>query len=376
MQVLRRLSERFAPVTTRNRRGGIGLELSQSALHLVQLGKRPDQSLFLHARASVPFPIATLTESGGRRALREALRTAREQGPFKGRHAVVAMPAGQFRTMSVNYRLPSDQLEDQTIAQIMNERLDGPLSDYVIDYIPVRANARDAEKLAIVAVSRRDDVMRLLGALHDAGLFVDALEIAPVALRRLANTVNSDVTDMTMILNTGQRRTYLTLLSGRRLLLDQAIEIGEIHLVETLADALDLEPTQARDLLLRTGLHPGATNHWDGHHEGETGIFNTLLEILRPKFLELVDQTDQAFMYAAAQTRGGGDARILFLGAMARWPGCDEVISGMTQLPVIKLPDAGAPFPDVGGDAPQTGNARAEYAVASGLALRGLIDGQ
>ncbi len=166
----------------------------------------------------------------------------------------------------------------------------------------------------------------------------------------------------------------MTLLSGRRLLLDQPLEFGETRLIQALCNALELDFEQARDLVLRTGLHSGATEPLAGHHEGETGIFNTLLEILRPQFLTLVDQTDQAFMYAAAQTRGGGDARIILLGALARWPGCDRVLSSLTHLPVSVLP--GGPNSFVAPDTPARHIAaqRPEYAVACGLALRGLVD--
>lgn len=345
-----------------------------SALHFVQLGRSVNDDIYLHARASLPIEGGYEALRASPNNLRACVRELLSRGPFQGRRAVVAMPAGLFRTMSVNYRTKPDQSEAQAISELMTERLDGPLHDYVLDYIPVRATARDAEKLAIVAVSRRDDVMALLSAFHRAGLRVEALEIAPVALRRLANTLSTKPSDMTLIINTGRHRSYMTLLSGRRLLLDQALEFGETGLIQALCDALELDFDQARDLVMRTGLHSGAAAPLDGHHEGETGIFNTLLEILRPQFLALVDQTDRAFMYAAAQTRGGGDARIILLGALARWPGCDRILSNLTHLPVSILP--GGPDSFVAPDAParHIPANRPEYAVASGLALRGLAD--
>ena len=376
MELLRSLSNRFSPALNKARRGDIGVDIGLSALHFVQLGRGADQQFHLHARASAPIDGGYESLSASPQKIRELIRLLLKKAPFSGRRAVVAMPAGQFRTMSINYRPRNQQSDEEAIAQLMTERLDGPLHDYVIDCIPVRSTARDAEKLAIVAVSRREEVMNLLESLHSAGLTVEALEIAPVALRRLANVVTSGPSDMTLMLNTGRQRSYLTLLSGRRLLLDQPLDFGESMLIDTLSSELDLAPDQAMDLLRRTGLHPGSGQLLVGHHEGETGIFNTLLEILRPHFTRLVDQTDQAFMYAAAQTRGGGDARIMLLGALARWPGCDRVLAAMTHLPVTVMPSEMSSFAPFAEGELTTGEPHPEYAVASGLALRGLIDEQ
>ena len=165
--------------------GAIGVDVSLSCLHLVQLAKDIDGSIRVVGRASVAHPCdrAQLLASGP--LLKKQMAIALKQGRFKGRRAVLAMPASEFRTISVNYRTPQGASDDQAIMSLMKERLDGSLSDYVIDYIPVRAQARDAEKLAIVAVSSRESVVRYLDVMRSTGLEVDALEIGPVAVCRL-----------------------------------------------------------------------------------------------------------------------------------------------------------------------------------------------
>ena len=80
--------------------------------------------------------------------------------------------------MTVVSKVPSpSRSDDEVIAQKMLERLDGDITDYVMDYIPVRAEARDAEKLAIVAISKRAEVTAFLQSMRAAQLDVDALEI-------------------------------------------------------------------------------------------------------------------------------------------------------------------------------------------------------
>ena len=134
----------------------IGMELSLEKLHLVQTKRDADGNLAIRAFASEPLPCSRDEVLAAPRMLRSVLARALKSAPFKGRRAVLAMPAGLFRTLSVTYQLASGQNEDSIIGRLMSERLEGNLSDYVIDYLPVRARTRNGEQLAIVAVSSRD----------------------------------------------------------------------------------------------------------------------------------------------------------------------------------------------------------------------------
>lgn len=370
MQSLRNLVGRWAPATATQRVGPIGLDIGRSAARLLQFSTRSDGSLEVAGSAELKFKedeqrLPTLFRSLG--------QIVRSNG-LRGRGLTVAMPAGDYRLIPISYRPAPDQSSEAAIAGQMADRLDGDLSEYVIDAVPVRSAARDSEQQALVAVSRRDRVERLLDGLSECGLVPDVVEIAPVALRRLVSRLPGSQDGLTLIVNTGLERSYLTLLHGRRLLIDQAIEFGEAPLLERLAQTLSLTVPHARSMVLRTGLRHGHVGHPQDHREGETGVFNTLLEILRPNLTQLVDHTDRVFMYAAAQTRGGGAARMLLFGALARWPGCADVIGDMTHLPVAvptmtDIATRGDQYEHDGTVLPMP-----DYAVAAGLALRGLVD--
>lgn len=375
MNVIRQLFTRLKPRLMREQRGAIGVNLSLQRLHMVQLRKNIDGQICLHGRVSLDYPGNREELLAAPRELRQLINRGLTAGRFEGRRAVLGMPSDAFRTMPITYRAQSQVPDDQVIARLMTERLDGDINDYVIDYIPVRAPAPDADKLAIVAVSPRVQVLKYLESMRAAGLVVDALEISPIAIRRLINALPSSSSDMILILNTGSSKSYLTMLSGRRLLMDQPIEFCESRLLETLATTLDMTAASAWDMVQRTGIHPHSGAVLAGHRVGETGIFNTLLEILKPEFLRLGEEIDRAFMYAAAQTRGGGDARICLFGSLAHWSGVDQVLADLTHLPISTLPN---PLYSFGDDGDITGYSGAmaepEFAVASGLALKGLID--
>lgn len=367
VELLRTLSSRVLPVLASARHGPIGIDIGRTGIRLTQLGASSKKTLTLRSAGHAPLDSDVPVSE----QLTDLLRQTLASGDFSGRDAVLAMPAGQYRMLSVSFRPTQQQSDSAAVAALMVDRLDGPLQDYAIDAIPVRHAAPDGEKLALVAVSKRQDVMDILAATERAGLRPSVMEIAPVALRRLVRQLDGREDRMTLILNTGHEHSYLTLLHGRRLLLDQRIEFGETALIDELCQTLSLNVDHARSLILRTGLAHGASSPTGDHRVGETGMFNTLLEILRPRLLELVDHTDRAFMYAAAQTHGAGQARIVLLGALARWPGCASVVADMTQLPVT-VPDASELLDQPDGD--RTDLPMPRFAVSAGLALRGLVD--
>ncbi|MFK8030345.1 MAG: pilus assembly protein PilM [Gammaproteobacteria bacterium] len=372
---LQQLMTRLRRPLSRSKMGVIGIDLSLQHLHMVQFKKCGDGSLELHAQVSISYPGSREELLSSPEALKKVLSRAFSGGKFDGRSVVLGMPGGRFRTVSVNYKLHGHESDDQVIARMMAERLDGDVSDYVMDYIPVRAEARDAEKLAIVALSKRNDVTAFLDSMAKAGLDVKALEISPVAIRRLAATLPGAKSDLVLILNTGVKKSYLTMLSGRRLLMDQSVEFSESRMLATVANTLDISEESALRMLQRTGLHPASDELSRDHREGETGICNTLLEILKPEFQKLVEETDRAFMYASAQARGGGDARILLFGSLARLRGADHVLSRLTRLPVTILPNPLQSFGEIeNGERSGDAVSEPEFAFATGLALRGLVD--
>jgi Tfp pilus assembly PilM family ATPase len=137
----------------------------------------------------------------------------------------------------------------------------------MIDYLPIRANPGDEERLTLVAIARKQQVIELLDLLSGAGLEVMALDIGPSAIKRLFSSLPGASGQETMlVINSGREVSYLTMVSGRRLLLDQQVEFGEEPLLRHLCEVLDIDATLARKLLLENGFGS------DGPPTGETSL--------------------------------------------------------------------------------------------------------
>ena len=203
MSALAKLRPRLPKRTTTV--GPIGIDFALEAVHLVQLETSETRIPAVRARASLPLDCTRRELLDDPKLLRSTLRNALASGGFSGRKAVVAVPSGSFRTFSINYHSGSDQSDAAAVLRVMEQRLNGPLSDYVIDYLPVNTRSKNNERLALVAVAERKLVVHVLEALRKAGLKVEALEIGPVAISRLVGVMPTEKENRNvLVINSGR----------------------------------------------------------------------------------------------------------------------------------------------------------------------------
>ena len=358
--------------------GPIGIDFALESLHVVQLQHGPDGAPEIRARTSEPYGCSRKEILENPLALRSLVRRALAKDRFAGRRCVVAVPSGSFRTVSINFQSPPGKdNEAQAVLKLMKDRVDGNLEEYVLDYLPVSNQGRSDERLALVAVSEQRTVVDLLEALRRSKLDVDALEIGPVAICRLVGAMTAESgAGNVLVINSGRRASYLTLLSGNELLFDQEVAFGENTLARQVAETLDMSDEMSRDLIIRTGVRARGDSVSDSVAASrDAGLADTVTEILKPQFLQLVDEIKRVCLYAAAETRGGTVSHVYLLGSVARWPGSDRLLSSLIDMDVHKIPNPLALFPKGSLTDTVTGSASApEVAVATGLALKGMID--
>ena len=375
MTVLARTAALLRPRSNALTVGPIGVDVALEAVHLVQLQMPEVGKPVVRAKASLEI-------NGTRRELlqqphqfRSLIKRAFAADRFRGKKAVLALPSGMFRTLSINYQLTgSEKNEPAAILRVMKDRLDGDLANYVLDYMPVRGRSKSDERLALVAVSERGPVVEYLELARKAGLTVSALEIGPLAISRLTSAISEDSGSSTiLVVNSGRRASYLTLISGNDLLFDQEVAIGEQSLVQHICDTLDMQEDTARHLLTHTGVCPGDSGDALSDTLDESGLVTTLSEILKPQFMKLVEEIKRAFLYAASETRGRGVTQVYLLGSIARWPGAEQMLSNLSGSTVSKIPNPLELFPRAANDSTRIADEFApEIAVATGLALRGM----
>jgi len=345
--------------------GPIGAYFTQEHLHLVQLQTLGDGGVGLRSHASLPYPGSRTELLASPAAVKKLVRRTMRTGKFSGRSVVSAMPPELVRVMSVSYPANSPGNEAASIMKLMAGRVDGELSDFVIDYVPIRMSSRDGDRLALVAVSRLEHVNNYLEVLRSAGLDVNFLEIGPLAVKRLIGYgPATDRHNHVIVINIADTTSHITTVSGKRLLADQEVQFGEALILNAIAKALDLTTSVAKELVLTNGLDPA---------QKSSEVVRTLVEIVKPVYLKLVREIDRAFLFADSESRGDGKKRIVVAGGAARWPGVAPLLGSLAKMPVESLGCEHMPF---AGDAESietlTDQQAAEMSTAVGLALRGM----
>ncbi len=344
------------PGLTGVRHGAIGLEFALGRLNLVQLCEQHGQRR-LHACASVPYGQEREEVLSSSEALRPLLGQLLRQQRFKGRRVVTTLPASQVRTLSLNYPLPAEQEEAAVILNLLQGRLKENLDELVIDYVPTRQEGTRAERSAIVAITRREEVIEYLELLRGAGLEVDGLEIGQVAIRRLVTSLTGGAAaEHSLVINCGSQSSYITLISGRRLLFDHRMDVGEESLLRRLAAEQQSDAGQIRALL---------TDPQQAEDNAE--LQSLVMEVLLPDLMHLAEEVKRALLYAASELHGQAVTRIYLLGSLARWQGIHSQLGRLINIAVV-LPN---PFQGFA-EGPAYAGRRLDLCIATGLALRGL----
>ncbi|MDH4022271.1 MAG: pilus assembly protein PilM [Gammaproteobacteria bacterium] len=358
-----------------SRLGPVGLHFAGEQVHAVQLRQLASGGLRLRAWASASYPDTRDHLLANERSLRSLLSGLLGRGAFKGRTVVTALPPEMVRITSLNYQLGTAGSDPERIIKLMDERLEGPIGDYVVDYLPVRGASGDREKVALVATSSRAEVVQFLESLRRAGLDVAHLDITPAALNRVVGRLspNADRRENILIINYGADQTYLTLISGQRLLMDKSIDFGANQLIRQLARALDITPELALELAIREGLADSKRRAAGGGQTAGPDETNPVVEIVRPIFTRLVEEIRRVSLYAASESQGAGLDQIYTFGTVARWPGSSPLLSEMARLPVADTLPLTAIFDSSDRQGlNQYAGIGPDLVIAAGLALRGL----
>ena len=367
---LKNIMNKVKLASQRNNVGPIGMELAIEKIHLVQLEKDSSGKIRYHAKKSLAYSCTREELLASPVKLKKLLQQAFKSESFSGRKVVTVMPANNVRIMSVTYQVNKGQKDEAALLKLMEHRIQGDLNDYVIDYLPVRVNNEGEDRLAVLAYAKRENIINYLESIRKAGLEVKAMEIGPSAIKRLIGTISKvEHSDNVLVINFGGTKSYMTLISGRRLLFDHEVEFGEQPLLTQLSSLLEVTLDAARELINKHGL--ALDNHSVSLSKEETGIDipKSINEILKPLFMKLADEINRALIYAASETRGEPVKHVYLLGSIARWKGADKMLNLLVNIPV-SIPN---PIMMFGSDDEieneHVDDNISEIAVATGLAL-------
>ncbi len=345
--------------------GPIGIDVGSNGLRLVQF-KQSGDDVELSASALVPFPDEAKRSAKQARALIK--QTFRKHG-FVGRDVVTCLQPEDVKIMMISYLHKAGKNDEELIVQRIAERVDDDIQNYVIDFMMVRPQVKDEqERSVLVAMAQHEKVINYLEYLREAGLAVKVLEIESTAIHRLVSVKHGCDHEANLItVSMGYARTYITVLSGRRLIYERDINFGEQQLIELLCKELDLDEHEARTMLVSYKENL-ATDI--GRDEQDISITNALYSVLKPQFMMLMEDINRALVYAASETRGMPVEHIYLTNLVATWRGIENFIDSLIDVPVSVL----LPFEGFSNKEAFQSDIDPRGAVATGMALHGLTE--
>jgi type IV pilus assembly protein PilM len=238
----------------------IGVDFAAQRLNMLQIdevnpGANADATPLVRAAISLPYPLERARLLADARALKNFVREALAGGDFAGRRVVAALAPSEVRILPLTVHVAAGQNEQQAVAKVVRDQLGAAAAESVVDYYQVRSvDAASPDKQVLAAVASSQRVHAYLDALRGAGLEPVALDIGPAAIARLLAAMQDDYEQSVLLVNFGLSRSFLTVIWGRRLMLDREVEFGEVQLVDKLARALGLEAGIALALLREHGV--------------------------------------------------------------------------------------------------------------------------
>ncbi len=374
-QLITAVQTRLHTLGHANSSGPIGIDFGIEQIHMVQVS-RTRKGFRITAAASIPYPIDREQLLNDPVSLKQLLKDALNRHGFKRHDVVAALPPNLIQLVLVNYQFVRNQDHNAALYKAISEQFSEKVEGAVIDYLPIRPKVEEQlDRSALVAISKHNDVTRFLETLRIAGLNVKALEIGPVAIKRLLTTLEGQNEEQrkVMAINFASNSSFVTVLWGGELLLDRQVNIGLDSILETISDALDMSHEQAQKLMQTHGF-PSEKNTREMlvNDFFNEDISSSLTHILKPIFIRFAQEIKKVLIYTAAETQGGAIDIVYILGSVARWPLADQYLTNMINLPVkiinpfIEL-DIDNPAFDIEEIEPVSG-----IAVTTGLALRGL----
>ncbi len=377
MNMSQRLLASAPRILQRERRGPIGIDICMEHIQMIQLCRK-NGLLHIHAVATIEYSgerISVLTDLAQMKSL---IGKALATHPFRNRDCVATIPPDYVKLKFITYQKDASQSDEEALAAALKERLGNDINTSVIDYVPIRPeNINQSGRSALVAIADRENVMKFLQMLQHCGLKPAALEIGPVAVRRLVCALSSETNnDKLLVINFGTSQSYMTVLWGRRILMDREVDFGLRQVSDALAVALETSPEKATDLLVKYGVfrQPDADDSAGINAAERDDITRSISDIVGPIFSKLATEIRDLLVYTASETRGGAIEQIYLFGSMARISGTDCLMDKLLSIPVKTInPFFGF---DVSDTAVPLGELEplAGIAVATGMALRGLSD--
>ena len=289
----------------------IGVDLGTSCLRMAQL-RACDDGVELLAAASVEIPPKYREDSQRRlNFLSKQISRLRRSGEFKGRSAVLSLPAASVFVQPVRIPLLPPECAESAVRREIAGRLPYPVKEAVIQHIAAPAVYSQGDQMQeriVVAVSRTELECYLAMAraahLTVVGVTADVCAVANCFARLFVCA--PDESCVTLFLDLGHSSTQVVLCRGAEMVFARNLEVGGRELDQEVAGALQIPPEQAH--LIRREMPI---------QEQRSAAEEELLRLLDARIAQIAGDISDCLRYCEVSMGSRPIGRVVFLGGEA-----------------------------------------------------------
>lgn len=344
----------------------IGVDLGSSSIKMAQL-RRSSKTLELLATGCAEIPRECRDDRKRRLEFQsESIRGILKAEGFKGREAILSLPAAVTFLQPVRIPIVPKKEIDLAVENELRGKLPYPVADAVIRHIlagTVYPDGKDMQERIVVATPRSDLdahlAMAQRGGLGVIGANVEACAIVECFARVFRRA--TDESSVTLFVDIGAASTQVALAHSHKIVFGSNLPVGGENLDETVAEALHIPVEQAHHIRLDT-----LTENADTAAEDE------LFGLLEDKIAELGHKITQCVRYYESVFRDRPIGRVVFTGGQAHDKRLCQSIAKCLHLPAqVGDPLAGIKrvYQTGGALGLDTRQPNPSWAVAVGLSL-------
>jgi len=363
------------------KRWPIALDIGADSIKMLQL-HQPGGDLAVRACGRWQFPLSAAGDPAQRRELTvSAVRDMLQKCNFGGRRVVSALSCGELGIKNVRLPHMSQRELDDAVQWEAKDRFGFEVTPDRLRYLnagQVRSGSEVNDEIIMLAVP--DQVIaEHLSLLEAMGLQPEHIAPEPVGVFRMAQRFlrrRADEDAVSVIVDIGARGTRVVVARGRRIMFIKNIDIGGQAFSEAVADQLNIDIADARDLRARIMQEHARrlggsrkSDHDEGANASRNDVDWTVHDAVRGRIEDLSREITLCLRYCSVTFRGLRPDRVVLAGGEVYEPSMIELMSENLGIEC----SLGQPLRGVGVSQVSLGMGRrtplCEWALCMGLAL-------
>ncbi|MDX2377127.1 pilus assembly protein PilM [Microbacterium sp. LRZ72] len=344
----------------------VGIEITQESVRAVEVtATRGTPRLLASGEVTLPPGAARDSEVLDADAVAVAIRQLWSRAGISGRHVVLAIGGRRVLVREYTTAAMRPDLLRQALPYQVQELLPVPAAQAVLDFYPV--SERDGQVSGLLVAAVAETVEALVQTLARAKLVVDAVDLAPFGLARIAARVAAGTT--TAMVHVGAHTTHVVIATDgvprlvRVLPIDVPTQaslgrMDDVDIDAALEQMLETVPPGDAPAFSETASRASSARVRPSAPQGPAG--------LDPVIGDLADRVRSTLAFFGNRPDATPISRVHVSGAGATAPGLRSALIGALDLPVheVHLDDVVA----IGDDRP-TGESALNLVGTAGILL-------